>query len=148
MKKELRDYLITIGMRSSVTDQDAWAFYRSLTGENYTKAREIRGNRQATGGGGNGDGGEEEPAEQPAGDTPPQQRSEQTPTPPVAPTRAKICGKSCLIGAVGGGVFPDLSNSLSVGSALKSGIASESSIGPKASRSAPSSLWSAVWINA
>ena len=56
MKKELREYLLTIGLRSAATDKKAWVFYRSLKGDQNTRAREIRGTRQTTGGGGNGDG--------------------------------------------------------------------------------------------
>ena len=71
MKKELRDYLLTIGLRSAATDKDAWAFYVKLSGDQRAKAREIRGTRQAAGGGGNGDGdgGPDEP-EVPAPTTP------------------------------------------------------------------------------
>ncbi len=55
MKKELREYLLTIGLRSAATDKKAWVFYRSLKGDQNTRAREIRGTRQSTGGGGNGE---------------------------------------------------------------------------------------------
>ena len=78
MKKELREYLVSIGMRSAATEQQAWAYYRSLTGENYTRAREIRGTRQPASGGGNDDGESEADADGQRSDPPasaPQQRS-------------------------------------------------------------------------
>ena len=76
MKKELRDYLLTIGLRSAATDKDAWAFYKKLEGENKVRAREIRSNRQATGGGGNDDG-------EPEGDDAEGNSSGQRSAPPV-----------------------------------------------------------------
>lgn len=55
MKKELREYLLTIGLRSAATDKEAFAFYRNLEGDQYDHARAIREGRQPAGDRSNGD---------------------------------------------------------------------------------------------
>ena len=42
MKKELRAYLETLGgLTRSATEKEAWAFYRSLKGEQKKRAKQI-----------------------------------------------------------------------------------------------------------
>ena len=94
MKKELREYLLTIGLRSSMTDKEAWNFYRGLSGEQRERAREIRGTRQASGGGGNGDGDPPaEPAPEPVpagGQRSAPQAPAQTPAQAIAQERDRV----------------------------------------------------------
>ena len=46
MNKELRQYLESIGMRSAITDQDAWKFYNELQGEQRAEAKRLRRGEQ------------------------------------------------------------------------------------------------------
>lgn len=46
MKKELRQYLESLGLKRSATDQDAWAFFGKLEGDQKREAKEIRSGQQ------------------------------------------------------------------------------------------------------
>ena len=46
MKKELRQYLESVGLRSAATDQDAWKFFGELEGEQRSEAKTIRSGQQ------------------------------------------------------------------------------------------------------
>jgi hypothetical protein len=46
MPKSLRDYLLSLGLRSDADDTAAWAFYNTLVGDNRTRADSLRGDVQ------------------------------------------------------------------------------------------------------
>ena len=68
MKKDLREYLESIGLQRSATDQDAFAYYAKLTGDERTEAKQIRrgeqrSQNQPNAGEGEGDGQRSQPTE-------------------------------------------------------------------------------------
>lgn len=85
MRKELRAYLDSLGLRSGASQADAWAFYNGLAGEQRTRAMQLRSAPPA------GDPTPTPPpAQPPAGEGEPPAGEGQRgapPTPPPAPVR-------------------------------------------------------------